>query len=1212
MLQAQYVTVLDEPNVFNADTVERVLLEIFDTKAAKVTSVSNPTINSIHPVGTIWINTVDSRVFICIDNTPSNAEWFDIYTFNSVDIENIVKSMMSFMVSGNTETNIDVTYDFNGKLNFMVPEATYVIKGVASFNDNFFDVVSGYVSIKSKSLTDLELANDIDATPIGFNADKVDGRDVSDVSVSTLTLWTSEKTKNYIDGKITGLDWQESVLDIGLYEPPTLLEIGDRYIVASMATSGAYLDHENEIAEFTDAGWEFTPIDPGTSVWVESEDVLYTWNGVSWVKIGTTITHNNLIGLQGGNIFNEVEYYHLTLEEHQAISGYRENSLVFAGPPSAGFYEQPQFRYLVENDIPEIPDTKTYTTDPSGYFSSEYLPGVLNELYETATSQTLDDVTTNGNITTNDITVNSLTVDGYITNDDILHTGVLLDNTDDLDLITTNDIYYWESSVPSNNPDVTNSQYSQMLVLNDSTEPTQIVFGSNTGWIWTRRRNTGVWGDWIRYYSTGSDPWLDKLTWNSDDGTLDLDLAGGSSILQIGQETLYRVSNKTGSGINDGTAVRFADGIDASGRLMIEPAVADGSNSSSIFMGLTTETIPSDADGFVTRFGKVRDIDTTGTSVGEVWVDGDILYLHPTIPGALTKVKPEAPNNIISVAIVIHAAVSGTLHVLVVRGSRLSEDESVQLDSLTDRDILQYQGSTGRFENRSMFEVGLVIQSGFENRDDSILSFNDGTRTLTITPTSTEYYFWLYDKRFQKTVANSVIITNTEGIHYVYFNENGTLVSTQTFSSDIIIHKAAYVAIIYWDHDDQKAIIVSDERHGRMDSWTHEYIHETVHARWVSGLACANIIADGDGSSDTHAQLSVTDGVIRDEDIRFNIDDDGPQDLGPIAQIPLLYRDGATGVWKIFDATDFPIHTNGSGRAVYNEWDGNTWTLTEVSSGSYVFTHLIAIPEIRTPIMGIIGQNEYNSKAAAEAGAEIEILNLLQGELQTLAPEWVNIATIIFQTSDSFTNSVKSVIVSTQAGGDYVDWRSATPSGISTSVALSSHNDLMGRSVENTHPISAITDLQNQLDTRVISVSGGEYINVDNTDPQNPIVSLDTDVIEFNSVKLQNGTELMDWAVSRSSTDYLDIAEFSLASFRSGKFVIQSRDTVTGEVQITELLIVHDGTTAVATEYGVVYTGSDVISHYNVYVNTTNIVVSASGATSNTTEYKIMAIMMVA
>lgn len=143
------------------------------------------------------------------------------------------------------------------------------------------------------------------------------------------------------------------------------------------------------------------------------------------------------------------------------------------------------------------------------------------------------------------------------------------------------------------------------------------------------------------------------IEWNSDEDTADLHSNGVT--YQLGQEISPLVKNQTGSTITNGTPVRFSGTLGASGRVLITPAIADGTIPSSYILGLTTEDISNGSDGHVTTFGKVRQIDTTGAPYGESWSDGDLLYVSPTIAGNLTNVPPEAPNPQIFMGVVILA-----------------------------------------------------------------------------------------------------------------------------------------------------------------------------------------------------------------------------------------------------------------------------------------------------------------------------------------------------------------------------------------------------------------------------------------------------------------------------------------------------------------------------------------------------------------------------
>jgi hypothetical protein len=184
-----------------------------------------------------------------------------------------------------------------------------------------------------------------------------------------------------------------------------------------------------------------------------------------------------------------------------------------------------------------------------------------------------------------------------------------------------------------------------------------------------------------------------ELTWNPDDYTLDLGV--NTAIMQIGQEIYYRVKNQTGSMIPNGTVVMAAGTLGASGRILIAPAIADGSYPSKYVMGVTTQDIADGGEGFVTSFGKIRGLDTS------MWSAGDILYANPAVAGGLSNTMPLAPNTKTTVAIVVNKhANNGEIFIRPTYGSKLNEDELVELSALANGDILAYVTANGRFENK--------------------------------------------------------------------------------------------------------------------------------------------------------------------------------------------------------------------------------------------------------------------------------------------------------------------------------------------------------------------------------------------------------------------------------------------------------------------------------------------------------------------------------
>ena len=157
----------------------------------------------------------------------------------------------------------------------------------------------------------------------------------------------------------------------------------------------------------------------------------------------------------------------------------------------------------------------------------------------------------------------------------------------------------------------------------------------------------------------------------------------------------------------------------------------------------------------------------------------------------------------------------------------------------------------------------------------STLSFNNSTRIFSISPTVDYFYFYHSGREFKKTVPETIIIDDIEGLHYIYFDENGVIQKTTTFSYEIIL-KNVFVAIIYWDFNNKKYLYIGEERHGcTMDAHTHARIHAESGAVYVSGMNpnfiySGNSVIDGTGNSASNLSFAISEGSFRDEDILLN------------------------------------------------------------------------------------------------------------------------------------------------------------------------------------------------------------------------------------------------------------------------------------------------------------------------------------------------------
>ena len=361
-------------------------------------------------------------------------------------------------------------------------------------------------------------------------------------------------------------------------------------------------------------------------------------------------------------------------------------------------------------------------------------------------------------------------------------------------------------------------------------------------------------------------------------------------------------------------------------------------------------------------------------------------------------------------------------------------DDNTDLDASTSSHglMMKFPGGATNFLNADgdfttavdQAALDAMERSGFPNRTDSTISRTDTSpdRTFRIEPAVSTFDFYVMNEKFTKSSAQTAQWTDVPGLHYFYFDDNGDLQHTATWS-DALLLEYAIVAMIFWDGTDS---YMADERHGlTMSGRTHLYLHKAIGAVWVSGFGVTISSIDGDGSSNSHAQFAVDNGTFFDEDIQHNVVDGTDLELSPIAQLPIVYKSGAAGAWVIVDPDNFPCLYNGkpSGytgtRAPYNQWTGSTWQLTEVGNNDYFLMHFMITNITGYQVIGFVGTNSYGNITNARSGVVEEMAELL-----ALNPgiEFLPLATVCFQTGSSYTNTPKVKIVSFD-DGDFVDWR---------------------------------------------------------------------------------------------------------------------------------------------------------------------------------------------
>lgn len=108
----------------------------------------------------------------------------------------------------------------------------------------------------------------------------------------------------------------------------------------------------------------------------------------------------------------------------------------------------------------------------------------------------------------------------------------------------------------------------------------------------------------------------------------------------------------------------------------------------------------------------------------------------------------------------------------------------------------------------------------------------------------------------------------------------------------------------------------------------------------------------------------------------------------------------------------------------------------------------------------------------------------------------------------------------------------------------------------------------------------------------------------FNGkVQISNNVALEADSLTTTATTQVAIYEFAAATYSGAKLLVTVHDTVATERHIVEILVTHDGVTAVGTEYGKVVTNAD-LATFDIDISGGNVRLLATPASANSTNFK--------
>jgi len=321
-------------------------------------------------------------------------------------------------------------------------------------------------------------------------------------------------------------------------------------------------------------------------------------------------------------------------------------------------------------------------------------------------------------------------------------------------------------------------------------------------------------GSSVEYFDFSTTPTLPGtlnegiLYYSANTLTLKREFSGVST--QLGQENVTRVSNVTGSLIENGSVVYFTGA--AAGIPTVAKAIANDFTSATQAFGVATHDIADGDEGYITTLGAVRHLDTSSFNAG------DVIWLSETTAGGLTNVRPDYPNYSVAIGEVTQIDVSdGIIYVKPFYVPNYTEygdftgytaSTEITLNNKLDTSVFNtYTGNTDTKLNsiEDVTNIAITGQTGgltkvgdHELRLGGTITQNtiiDGSHTLTLAPAN---------RLVLRTTGNNDINIDAQGNGTAIFKaQQGNLSTPDDFTNAVGI---------FADFDQTSGFVIYDNR----------------------------------------------------------------------------------------------------------------------------------------------------------------------------------------------------------------------------------------------------------------------------------------------------------------------------------------------------------------------------------------------------------------
>ena len=303
-----------------------------------------------------------------------------------------------------------------------------------------------------------------------------------------------------------------------------------------------------------------------------------------------------------------------------------------------------------------------------------------------------------------------------------------------------------------------------------------------------------------------------ELHYNPIDKTLNVSTDTDTTI-QVGQEVVVRIINKTGGELTNGEVVFINSADVTADRPTAIEADASTWEESQLTIGVMTSTVDDDAEGFVTITGLVRDVNTNGMTAG------DRLYLSETT-GAYTNVRPSSPAFIIDVGVVIKVGVSDGIIFVHVNNN----DDG----GFFNKSFIQQFDCT-------ITEDGGNIVASLERTGGGNLTmrFSDGFSTLVTAPMT------------KNLTAGTAILPQANYLYILQSDKTQITLDLDGYPADVEHIKIAKIVVL------TAAITATDDALANQNVNDHALDHMSHIGEWIRSQPASYVSPGIDGDSST-------------------------------------------------------------------------------------------------------------------------------------------------------------------------------------------------------------------------------------------------------------------------------------------------------------------------------------------------------------------------